>query len=370
MAQILVLEAFYGGSHKQLLDVILKDLDPTTYDLYTIPAKKWHWCARMSALHFAEVIPAAHQYRLLFTSSVLNLAELIGLRPDLGRCRRIVYFHENQLCYPVRESKQRDVQYGVNQITACLCADAIRFNSRHNMHSFLDSIQSFLSIVPNMKFKGIREKIAQKCKVLYFPIAFHQIPRRTAGGNRECVAYADDRRRRELHLIWPHRWEHDKHPEQLVDALLALQAKGVDFRVSILGERFETVPACFDQLSERLPGKVIHFGPQPKDDYYRTLMEGDVVLSTALHEFYGVAMLEAVHCGCVPLAPNRLVYPELYPKDKLYNTTEQLVKQLYNWCRNRPLFEKHRQAFFDSFAMDPYSADHLVPVFVKLLNSF
>lgn len=151
----------------------------------------------MSALHFAEVIPAAHQYRLLFTSSVLNLAELIGLRPDLGRCRRIVYFHENQLCYRVRESKQRDVQYGVNQITACLCADAIRFNSRHNMHSFLDSIQSFLSIVPNMKFKGIREKIAQKCKVLYFPIAFHQIPRRTAGGNRECVAYADDRRRRE-----------------------------------------------------------------------------------------------------------------------------------------------------------------------------
>ncbi|XP_050081946.1 glycosyltransferase-like domain-containing protein 1-like [Anopheles aquasalis] len=362
MAQILVLEAFYGGSHKQLLDVILKNFDPTKYDLYTVPAKKWHWCARMSALHFAEVVPAVHQYRLLFTSSVLNLAELIGIRPDLARCRKIVYFHENQLCYPVRENKQRDVQYGVNQITTCLCADAIRFNSQYNMHSFLDSIQSFLSIVPNMKFKGIREKIAPKCEVLYFPIAFHQIPCRTADRIQERSTL--------LHLIWPHRWEHDKHPEQLVEALLALQAKGVDFRVSILGERFETVPACFDQLTERLPGKVIHFGPLPKDEYYRTLMEGDVVLSTALHEFYGVAMLEAVHCGCVPFAPNRLVYPELYPKDKLYNTTEQLVKQLYNWCRNRPLFEKHRQAWFDSFALDPYSAAHLVPVFVKLLNSF
>ncbi|XP_052864397.1 glycosyltransferase-like domain-containing protein 1-like [Anopheles cruzii] len=357
MAHILILEAFYGGSHKQLLDVILKDLHPDEYDLYTLPAKKWHWCARMSALHFASQIPSSHQFRTLFTSSVLNLAELIGLRPDLAGCHRIVYFHENQLCYPVRHTKARDVQYGLNQITTTVCADKVLFNSRFNMYSFLDSIQSFLNIVPNMKFAGQREKIAPKCEVLHFPIALRQIPRRVLAALEKP-----------LHLIWPHRWEHDKNPEQLVEALLALQAKGVDFRVSILGERFKTVPECFDKLTDRLPGKLVNFGPLPRDEYYQTLLDGDVVLSTALHEFYGVAMLEAVHCGCVPMAPNRLVYQELYPKDKLFNTTAQLVKQLYNWCRNRALFEKHREAFFNGFTLDHYSADLLVPKFVGHLR--
>lgn len=86
------------------------------YELFTLPAKKWHWRARMSALHFAQTIPTDHQYNILFTSSVLNLAELLGVRPDLAKCRKIVYFHENQLLYPVREIKDRDCQYGLNQI--------------------------------------------------------------------------------------------------------------------------------------------------------------------------------------------------------------------------------------------------------------
>ena len=54
--------------------------------------------------------------RFLFTSAVLNFAELIGLRPDLNNVRKILYFHENQLVYPVRKQKDRDFQNGYNQI--------------------------------------------------------------------------------------------------------------------------------------------------------------------------------------------------------------------------------------------------------------
>lgn len=115
--KILVVEPFYGGSHKQLLDTILESLQQKVdYDLFTLPAKKWHWRARTSALYFSQVIPHDHSYSVLFTSSVLNMAELLGMRPDLNRCRKIVYFHENQLVYPVREIKDRDCQYGLNQI--------------------------------------------------------------------------------------------------------------------------------------------------------------------------------------------------------------------------------------------------------------
>lgn len=86
------------------------------FDVVTLPAKKLHCRARTSALYFSQTIATEHTYAVLFTSSVLNLAELLGVRPDLQSCRKIVYFHDNQLVCPVRDGKDRDCQFGLNQI--------------------------------------------------------------------------------------------------------------------------------------------------------------------------------------------------------------------------------------------------------------
>lgn len=94
----------------------LSEIAEPEYDLFTLPAKKWHWRARTSALYFSQTIPFNRQYSIILCSSVLNLAELVGMRPDLCGCKKIVYFHENQLIYPVQEIKERDCQYGLNQI--------------------------------------------------------------------------------------------------------------------------------------------------------------------------------------------------------------------------------------------------------------
>uniref|UniRef100_A0A1L8E226 tRNA-queuosine alpha-mannosyltransferase n=1 Tax=Nyssomyia neivai TaxID=330878 RepID=A0A1L8E226_9DIPT len=351
-AKILVIEPFYGGSHKQLLDTIFEGINPAEYHLFTLPAKKWHWRARTSAIYFSQVIPQNSEYSIMFTSSVLNLAELLGIRPDLVKCKKLIYFHENQLIYPIREIKERDSQYGWNQIMACLAADEIIFNSHFNRSSFLDNINPILNIQPDLKLKCIREKIEPKCEVIYFPINFNRIPKQRS-----------PKEDRYLHLIWPHRWEHDKNPQLLTETLLELNKRQVNFKVSILGETFQTIPDCFEDIQAKLGDKLIHFGFLDREEYFKALLAGDIVISTAGHEFYGVSMLEATYCGCMPIAPNKLVYPEVYPKENLYNTSNQLIKMLYNWCKNPELFLRHRDKFFEFFSFDKYSSEQLIPKF-------
>lgn len=79
--------------------------------LITLTAKKWHWRARVSSLQLLDKIPEK-DFTHLLTSSVLPLAELLGMCPRLISCKKIIYVHENQLVYPIQEVKNRDVQFG------------------------------------------------------------------------------------------------------------------------------------------------------------------------------------------------------------------------------------------------------------------
>lgn len=93
-----------------------------------------------------------------------------------------------------------------------------------------------------------------------------------------------------LHLVWPHRWEHDKNPQLLTETLLELNKRQISFKVSIIGENFQTIPECFDGIQEKLGDKLVNFGFLNRDDYIKCLLNGDIVISTAGHEFYGVSM--------------------------------------------------------------------------------
>uniref|UniRef100_A0A4W4F9A3 tRNA-queuosine alpha-mannosyltransferase n=1 Tax=Electrophorus electricus TaxID=8005 RepID=A0A4W4F9A3_ELEEL len=372
---VLLVEAFYGGSHKQLIDL----LQESTGDclVCTLPAKKWHWRARTAGLYFMQAIPASPSYRVLFTSSVLNLAELVALRPDLASLKKILYFHENQLIYPVRKSQERDFQYGYNQILSCLVADVVVFNSAFNMNSFLSSISTFLKTMPDHRPKGLDQLIRPKCRVVYFPIRIPDVTRSVSSfpslshcklsGKRPSPAEPQLHPQlggdtgalqghpapsqltgqkattlQPLHIVWPHRWEHDKDPQLFFQTLLKLKEQELNFEVSVLGETFTDVPEIFDEAREQLVDHIRHWGFMPsKEDYLSVLCQADVVVSTAKHEFFGVAMLEAVHCGCYPLCPKALVYPEIFHDIYLYSTPEQLCKRLQDFCKHPHLVRRH-----------------------------
>ena len=66
--------------------------------------------------------------------------------------------------------------------------------------------------------------------------------------------------------------------------------------------------------------------------YLELLLRSSVVASTAVHEFFGIAMVEAMAAGLVPLLPRALSYPELVPAEfhdaVLYDSYGDLVRRL------------------------------------------
>ncbi|XP_068592168.1 tRNA-queuosine alpha-mannosyltransferase [Cebidichthys violaceus] len=379
---VLLVEPFYGGSHKQLIDLLQQNI--TGCSVFTLPAKKWHWRARTAALHFSQTVPTCPSYRVLFSSSVLNLCELVALRPDLARLKKVLYFHENQLVYPVRKDQERDFQYGYNQVLSCLVSDVVVFNSVFNMDSFLSSIASFIKKIPDHRPKDLDLLIRPKCVVLYYPVQFPDVSRlllkhkaldrpeetpddeAQAPRSGESPSLGDQQedphessseprtdqrpvsegdtgdQMKPLHIVWPHRWEHDKNPELFFSTLMKLKEKQVDFHLSVLGETFTDVPDIFSEARPQLDPHIQNWGFLSRDQYLQVLLQADVVVSTARHEFFGVAMLEAVHCGCYPLCPKALVYPEIFPAEYLYSTPEQLCKRLQTLCRRPDVARRHK----------------------------
>ncbi len=331
MLRILALEPYYGGSHRAFLDG-WRAHSQHAVGLITMPARKWKWRMRGAAITMGELLrDGTDEFDLLFVSDFVDLAALVGLNPVLlARCPRLAYFHENQLTYPVSPDDERDYQYAFTNLTTCLAADRVLFNSRYHMESFLDAAARLLSKMPDFVPDWAPDRIRRRAEVLPVGIDLEAIDRQ-----RPSAAP----RTGPLTILWNHRWEYDKGADEFFELMMELDAEGRDFRLVVTGENFRTAPAVFEQARERLAGRLAHFGYAPsRADYCRLLCECDVVVSTAIHEFFGIAVLEAVYAGCAPLLPSRLSYPELLPADthatSLYGDRADLKARLVRWIKD------------------------------------
>lgn len=319
--RILLISAYEARSHKAWAQSLMSGLSAHQWQYLALPARHFAWRIRGNALSFAmhdEYRPILEaQYDLVVATSMTDCAGLKALCPKLQDVPWLLYFHENQFAYPENAKQQGLVEMQMVTLYSALAADLCVFNSRFNKQSFFAGAKALLKKLPDYSSPTWLQATEQRACVLPVPIDVDSL-----------VAPEPVAARAPLQLVWNARWEFDKGPERLLAILQELQRRDIAFQIAILGEQFREVPKVFADIERRFAQHIVHFGYAPsRQQYLSYLAAADMVLSTALHEFQGVAVLEAVSLGCLPVMPKRQVYPELFDACYLYDSHLEDIQQ-------------------------------------------
>jgi glycosyltransferase involved in cell wall biosynthesis len=316
--KILILSPYNAVSHNHLNRGLIKYLPEIDFTLLTLEPRYFAWRSRGNSLSFAYEKRAEleQSFDLIFATSITDITSLKGFVPSLANIPVIVYFHENQFAYPDSRSGFENVEAKIVSIYNALAADRVVFNTEYNMLSFMKGAESFLKKMPDHVPAGLVQMISQKSQVINVPIEKNTLT--TAKTDPPAV-------------LWNHRWEYDKAPDRFLQCLKILKNKGVSFSLNVIGQVFRDVPESFNVIREEFADVIVNFGyAADKTDYHRILSESRVVVSTSLHDFQGLAVMEAAEAGCVPVLPDRLAYPCIFDAEYLYGTCENTDTEAEN----------------------------------------
>jgi glycosyltransferase involved in cell wall biosynthesis len=301
--RVLVCEPYFTGSHRSWAEGLAAH---SRHDVRLVSHSGgfWKWRMQGAALTLAEevrrLVAEWGRPDVLVASDMVHLPALLGLaRVVLADTAVAVYFHENQLTYPMPEGATADETYAMTNWLSMAAADRVVFNSEHHRAEVLAALPRLLRRFPDHRHTGLVDAVAERMVVL--PVGV------------DVDRFAGDDRGDPPIVLWNHRWEYDKDPAAFFAALAQLADEGVPFGLIVAGESFQTVPAEFEAARQRFADRIVWFGTAPADAYPDLLRRADVVVSTAHHEFFGVAVVEAVAAGALPVLPRRLSYPELVP---------------------------------------------------------
>ncbi len=301
--KILLLSAYDAVSHQHWRKGLVAAFPKYEWTVLTLPPRHFSWRVRGNSLSwaFGEQELLEKGYDLIIATSMTDLSALKGMAPALADIPTLLYFHENQFDYPESGREVSRIEPQIASLYAALSAERVAFNSDYNRRTFLKGADTLLKRLPDHVPSGLDALLVEKSSVLPVPLD-------------ESWAQLPSMRGERFTLLWNHRWEYDKAPERLFATLLRLREMGVDFLVHIVGQRFRKTPSIFEEMRKTLSSHIGAWGFVEDETEYRKLMQrSHVVLSTSLHDFQGLAVLEATAAGCIPCVPDRLAYREFIP---------------------------------------------------------
>jgi glycosyltransferase involved in cell wall biosynthesis len=263
----------------------------------------------------AEYRKSGKNFDLILVTDMVNLGQFLALTRDITHdIPTAIYFHENQLLYPRKEDTEQgeevsiDYHYAYINYMSMLVADCVLFNSKYHMTALLKALPDFLKIFPDARnLDGIKQ-IREKSQVLYLGLDLSQLDEFKVEKKNEASV-----------ILWNHRWEYDKNPEDFHHTVSKLKQKCHDFKLVLLGERFKQSPEILNDFPSDFSEELLFNGYSSSvKDYAAWLWEADILPVTSNQDFFGASVVEAIYCNTMPILPNKLAYPEHIPK-KFHN---------------------------------------------------
>lgn len=289
------LEPWYGGSHRAFLDAWQRHTGHSI-EVHGLGPRHWSWRQESSAWELARALRHASVPDVVACSGYVDLPRLMGfLGPAWSSTPALVYLHETQFTYP--GGTEHGTGHAFSNVLSCLRANALVFNSEFHRDDFGAAADALLARLPRPNPRAeLREALASACVIPPCP-ELAQVP-------------LGEGAKGPLRVVFPHRPQPEKNPLGFLRAAARAAAAGADLQIVLLGGDIDgpELRAAVDALGSR----VVFAGfAQSRSDYLAHLGSSDVVVSTAQHEFFGVAVCEAMAAGCTPLLPDRLNYPDL-----------------------------------------------------------
>ena len=320
--RVLLVEPYYGGSHRAWADGYVAN---SANDVTIVSHKNQFWKWRMHGAHVTLADEAKESLDgppdVVLASSMMNVPAFLGsARRTIKDAPVAVYFHESQFSYPLSPLDRPDLTYPMINWSSAAVADVPIFNSEFHRSLFFEEVERFLRQFPDHKHGHLIDEVAERSIVLPVGIDLERIDAAPQTSQDGAPL-----------ILWNQRWEHDKGPDEFVEMIEALIERDVDFQAAVVGESFVSAPESFDRLPELLGDRLVAHGFLPDDEYVDILQRADIVVSTAHHEFFGIAIVEAMAAGAFPILPDRLVYPDRIPEVHqhrcLYADSDDLVEK-------------------------------------------
>lgn len=347
---VLAIEPYFGGSHRSVLEGF-RNRSRHRWTLITGVARHWKWRMRNAPLALAMDLAqraAAEDFSsqecpdVVFCSEMLDLAQWRGFLssmswPSADQSLKVVeimrtistlpavcYFHENQWTYPISPNAREDAHYGYTNLLTVLASTEVWFNSEFHRSAFFGASRDFVARMPDRQTTHDLDALETRCHVV--PPGYDPVPE-TLGSTNGVKPASKKGTGRPLCLGWAARWEHDKRPDQFDRLLELLHERSIPFELVLLGSRPKKTPESLKRIVQRWEGQIRFNGyAESKSEYHRWLREMDVVVSTADHEFFGIAICEAVSAGAIPVVLDGLSYPELVASAYRYRSLDEAVE--------------------------------------------
>ncbi len=320
--RVLLLLAYAAASHRHWRSRLQQMFPEFEWTCLSLPPRHFNWTIRGNSLlwGFGQQSALQQHFDLLVATSMVDLSSLRGFVPALATIPTLVYFHENQFSYPAGTQRETNVEPQLVPLYAALCADRIVFNSNYNRSTFLLGAQNLFKRLPDTIPEQVTAHLDKSC-VVPVPVSAARLQPTHPKPQSKY-----------LEVVWNHRWEYDKGVDLLLELCRQIEEHGYPVRLHIAGEQFRSQPTEFQQIDTLLASHASQlqldrgqFGfIADQSSYASLLVSCDVVLSTARHDFQGLAVQEACMHGCTPLAPADLAYPEYLRQEFLYQATEAL----------------------------------------------